>query len=304
MVQTITLAHFSDIHLSPISGLKPAYINAKRTLGYLNWRRRRRRIHVPEVANMLVADSRQLSVDHTAITGDLINLGLPAEYAAALNWLKSVGPPETVTVVPGNHDIYTRLHSDPGVLRWAAYMGSESHSMAFPFVRKFGRLALIGLNSAVETPPFKASGELGVKQIDIAGDLLRRLGQEGFIRVILIHHPPLPGSTEPRRALKDAVQFEHMLRRHGAELVLHGHDHAPRTEWVKTRFGMTPVIGAASSSAAVAHRLETEAQYNLFTFFISDDDVRVRQIVRGFSGPNTGIIKLSETYLLPKGAAA
>ena len=151
------------------------------------------------VADRLIADALALRSDHIAITGDLVNLGLPAEHEAALIWLRSVGPPDQVTVIPGNHDIYSSMRGDRGVARWAAYMGCEEDTLAFPFVSRVGPLALVGLNSAVETPPFVASGRLGPHQLEIAQEQLAELGEEGAIRVVLIHHPPLASLDTPRR---------------------------------------------------------------------------------------------------------
>ena len=193
MTETFTLAHFTDVHLSPITGFTPHYWNPKRMLGLFNWHTKRRGVHKRAAADRLIADAKNLRADHIAITGDLINLGLPQEYEAARDWLTTVGPAERVTVIPGNHDIYSSLHGDIGIGRWADYMGGDADTHAFPFVRRIGPLALIGLNSAVETPPFVAAGRLGPDQIEVTRDLLERLGDEGLIRVVLIHHPPLAG---------------------------------------------------------------------------------------------------------------
>jgi 3',5'-cyclic AMP phosphodiesterase CpdA len=297
MTDTFTLAHLTDVHLSPIAGFSHRYWNLKRGLGFINWQRGRKSVHTREVADRLVADAKTLRADHIAITGDLINLGLPAEYEAALSWLKSVGPAERVTVIPGNHDIYSSLHGDAGVTRWAEYMGGEAESHAFPFVRRLGPIALIGLNSAIETPPFVASGRLGPDQIEVARDLLERLGDDGVIRVVLIHHPPLPGLASARRGLKDAKLFQRMLEKSGAELVLYGHNHKPELTWVDTVSGPLAVIGGASASAARAHKDEALAQYNLLTFFKTDQGLRVRQIVRGLAVPDGPVVKLSESVL-------
>ena len=297
MIETYTLAHFTDVHLSPVVGFVPKHWNAKRALGFINWQRGRKAVHQRSVADRLVADARGLRADHMAITGDLINLGLPAEYDAALDWLASVGPPEQVTIVPGNHDIYTRLKGHGGVAAWTAYMGSEPQSLAFPFVRRVGPLALIGLNSAVETPPFVAAGRLGAHQIEVAGELLDSLADEGVIRVVLIHHPPLPGLAKPRRGLQDANHFAGMLGRRGAELVLHGHNHRDMLNWHQAEFGHVPVIGVGSASAAKLHKSEPLARYNMFTFFQSETGVRIRHAVRGLESPDGPVMKLSETIL-------
>jgi 3',5'-cyclic AMP phosphodiesterase CpdA len=297
MTETYTLAHFSDVHLSPISGFSWPFWNAKRLFGYLNWQRSRRRVHSRAVADRLIADALALRTDHIAITGDLVNLGLPAEHAAALEWLERVGPPSKVTVIPGNHDIYSNLRGDRGVARWAAYMGSEEPTLAFPFVRRFGPLALIGLNSAVETPPFIASGRLGPHQLEIAEEQLIQLGEEGLIRVLLIHHPPLAELDRPRRALKDASHLARLLARNDVELVLYGHNHTPTVTWLPTHGKPVPLVGAASASAAITHGAEPLAQYNLFTFFKSREGLRIRLVVRGLERPDGPVTKISETIL-------
>lgn len=299
MTETFTLAHFTDIHLSPIVGFSPRYWNAKRFLGLANWHTKRRGVHVRKCADRLVADAKQLRADHIAITGDLVNLGLPYEIEIARDWLKTVGSPERVSVVPGNHDIYSALHGDEGVARWAEYMGGEADTHAFPFIRRVGPIALIGLNSAIETPLGVAAGRLGPDQIEVARDLLERLGDEDVIRVVLIHHPPLPGLAPPRRALKDAGPMQHMLEKSGAELVLYGHNHKPKLTWLETETGPAPVIGGASASGARFYRDDPLARYNLFTFFKSGDRLRLRQTVRGMETPDGPIVKLSETVLEP-----
>jgi 3',5'-cyclic AMP phosphodiesterase CpdA len=297
MIETFTLAHLTDVHLSPVQGFFPKYWNVKRALGFLNWHRKRKWVHQRAVADQLLADALALRVDHIAITGDLINLGLPAEYDAALEWIAAAGPPDRVTVVPGNHDIYTRLKGHAGAASWAPYMGAEPNSLAFPFVRHVGPLALIGLNSAVETPPFVASGRLGAHQIEVAGDLLESLGEEGAIRVVLIHHPPLPGLAKPRRELEDAAMFARALKKSGAELVLHGHNHRDMLNWESSQYGHVPVIGAGSASSSKLYKQETLARYNVFTFFQSDTGVRIRHAIRGLESPGGPVVKLSETIL-------
>ncbi|MFA5900907.1 MAG: metallophosphoesterase, partial [Hyphomicrobium sp.] len=233
MSETITLAHVSDVHLSPLAGLSRRHINVKRGLGYLNWHRHRRQTHQRVALDIIVSDMLAQAPDHIAVTGDLINLGLPSEYEAAKAWLQELGKPEGVTVVPGNHDIYSSLRGDPGVARWGDYMRADpwgeryadAFAVPFPFVRRVGPVALIGMNSAVETPPFVAAGEVGTAQLAALDRLLLQLEADGMIRVVLIHHPPLAGQAPPRRALRDADALSRILAARGAELVLHGHNH-------------------------------------------------------------------------------
>lgn len=296
---SFTLAHLSDVHLGDMPELRWRHWGLKRGLGYLNWHRNRKSVHLPSVLALLLADLAAQAHDHVAVTGDLVNIGLPAEYERASDWLAALGPPDKVTVVPGNHDIYVRLWSDPGVARWSPYMRASMAEpgagapLAFPFLRCFGRVALIGLNSAVPTPPLIAAGRLGREQRQALGPLLDKLAADGFIRVVLIHHPPLPGQASRAKALRDASELADILSRHGAELVLHGHNH---------RFGVRqhpragkaaiPVIGVPSASLGHAHKGETLARYHLFKFTWDCEEPMIEMIARGLVEPDGPVVEI------------
>ena len=306
MTETITLAHISDVHLSPVQGFHPRYWNIKRGLGFLNWHRGRRFVHTREVADRIAADALALDPDHIVVTGDLANIGLPAEYDAAFTWLQGLGPPDRVSVVPGNHDIYTaRLHGASCLDRWAAYMASDafgktitgSSGQSFPYVRRLGALALIGVNSAVPTPPFVAAGRVGPDQLERLGLVLDRLHGLGLVRVILIHHPPLPGQAPPRRGLEDAHEFEAVLERHGAELVLHGHNHRDMLAWRQWRRGHVPVAGIASGSASRSYGDEPPARYNLIRIAREGGAASIEIVTRGLAETGGAIVELARREL-------
>src|SRR5439155_8159859 len=92
-----TLAHLSDPHLPPLPAARLRDLASKRALGYLNWIRNRHKYHRREVLDALVADVRAQAPDHIAVTGDLVNLALEAEFAPSRAWLESVGEAERVT---------------------------------------------------------------------------------------------------------------------------------------------------------------------------------------------------------------
>ena len=104
MTSAVTIAHLSDIHLGPIRGFTPRYWNLKRLTGYWNWLNTRRASYQRSVLDRLVADLQRQRPNHIVVTGDLANIGLPQEHMDALIWLKGLGPPDRVSVIPGNHD--------------------------------------------------------------------------------------------------------------------------------------------------------------------------------------------------------
>ena len=112
--------------------LHPRYWNAKRVAGYVNWHRNRRELLLREVLDRLVADMRHQAPDHVAVTGDLVNVGLPAEHMHALTWLQHLGAADAVSVIPGNHDIYgtMRLRSRYSAMGRLHDVGREGAAIA------------------------------------------------------------------------------------------------------------------------------------------------------------------------------
>ena len=307
MTTSITIAHLSDVHLGPIAGFTPRYWNLKRALGYANWLRHRRHLYQRPVLDRLLEDLASQHPDHVAVTGDLVNIGLPQEHIQALAWLESIGAPAQVTVIPGNHDIYSWLGSDPGSTRWGPYMASDAegsahagdHTEAFPFVRMLSlgasKVALIGVNSAVPTPPLVASGLVGERQLARVAAILERLDRLEVFRLVLIHHPPLPGQARRYRDLEDAAGFEEVLSRHGAELVIHGHNHRSTLDWCATAAGEVPVVGAPSAALGRPYKREPLARYNLYR--IGGPPWTIELIGRGLEEEGGRIVEVERRHL-------
>ena len=302
MSETVTIAHLTDLHLGPIAGFTLRYWNLKRGLGYLNWVRKRRHAHQRGVLDRIVADLAAQAPDHIAVGGDLCNIGLPQEHIDALAWLETLGPPGRVSVVPGNHDIYSRIGRDPGTRRWAVYMASDAQGAAFagpdadfPFVRVVGGVALIGVNSAVRTPPAMAWGSVGGGQLARLAVVLERVREAELFRLVLIHHPPLPGLASSARGLTDAAALKAALTRHGAELVIHGHNHTNMLAWLQGGSGVCPVVGAPSASLGQRYKHEPLARYNLYHI---DAATRAIELVgRGLAEPDGAVVELERRKL-------
>ena len=75
------LAHLSDLHMAHTPRL--VELAGKRGLGFINWQRGRKYIHRRETLDAITRDLKAIAADHIAVTGDLVNLSLPVEYAAA-----------------------------------------------------------------------------------------------------------------------------------------------------------------------------------------------------------------------------
>ena len=278
---TFTLAHLSDPHLAPVPRPRLSELAGKRALGYLNWTRNRHKFHRRDVLNALVSDMLAQTPDHIAITGDLVNLALEAEFAPSRAWLESVGTPDRVTVIPGNHDAYVRATRHHFAESWSNYIAGDDNSdpgAAFPAVRRRGPVALISVSSAVPTAPLMATGRLGRRQMEGLAQTLAKFSDEQAFRVLLIHHP-LRSKARTKR-LTDSPEVLALLQKHGVELVLHGHDHIHSTTWIEGPKRSIPVIGVPSASA-LAHGRHPAAAYNIFSIERDGAAWRCQQIVRG-----------------------
>ena len=285
---SFTLAHVSDLHLTSLNNTAIIPLLNKRMLGYLSWWRKRRFVHRSEIVEALLEDLKTTRPDHVAVTGDLTHLGLPDEFAEAAQWLSRLGPPDQVTVIPGNHEAYVGQDWADQLSVWAAYLKSDkepenSHKTGFfPSLRIRGPIALLGLCSARPSLPFLAVGSLDQKQLDRVAKLLQTTGDAGLLRVILVHHPPVPGSIKWRKRLDNSSALTELIGRYGAELVLHGHTHAPTYTEVRTPVGNVPVVGAPSASELNPHARRC-ASYNLYMLKQNGENRQLTMRVRSYS---------------------
>jgi 3',5'-cyclic AMP phosphodiesterase CpdA len=276
------IAHLSDPHLGPLPNFRAFDLMSKRGLGAINYMRRRRRWHDMKVLDRLVADVVDEAPDAVAVTGDLTNLGLEGEFLPAALFLGRLGPPEKVAAIPGNHDAYVRNVRGAPARVWGAHMSGDDGRVGFPYVRRHGLAALIGLSSAVPTMPLAATGEVGVIQRDALGPLLRGLKEEGLFRIVLVHHPVAEDGTPWLRRLRDAVELRSVIAREGAELVLHGHNHEPARAEIAGPERAVPVVAVPSCSTGLLSH-EPLAAYNLYRVSGEPGAWRCEGVTRGLT---------------------
>jgi len=263
----LRLAHVSDLHVPSRWRRAPWLYLGKRIIGALNYQLRRAGQHpleaVTSLVRALVEDS---TIDHVVVTGDLVNVSLPEEFAAARGFLDPLiaRAPGFISVIPGNHDRYTYSSERSRLFEraFADCMTSELDLGApFPFVRFRKEVAILGLDSAVATPPFFATGRLGPEQRARLERSLEdpRVKQASF-RVALVHHPPLVpggGRDKPLHRLTDDRELVAIAER-GIDLLLHGHIHVPFT----VEKGRVRGIGVGSSTVVAGALL---GRLNVYT---------------------------------------
>jgi 3',5'-cyclic AMP phosphodiesterase CpdA len=266
------LAHVTDPHFRGFGGVSLGDFVGKRAVGALNLVVNRTRKHKMELLEALRVDLQAQAVDHMALTGDLANISIEAEWREALRWLAAYGAPaDAVTVIPGNHDTYVPEVIESGIFErlFAPYQTADlpedgpKDAETYPFVRLRGHVALIGVSSCVPTGDLGAWGTVGPSQLGRLEAALTNGALAGKTRVVLIHHPPVMIKEGEHRNLKDRAAFAATLARTGADLVIHGHDHADERATLDGPGGARiPVVGAGSASYAGA--ADRRARYNIY----------------------------------------
>ncbi len=257
-----SLVHFSDLHLSCAETSWREVLD-RRFIGYVRWRLLRRRKHDYRLLDLLTQELRKEPPEHIIITGDLTHLGLPAEFKLARRWLERFGPPEHVSVVPGNHDAYRLGAWEETFAHWGPYLKGEEGPWGsaledhFPLLRRRGEIVLIGVSTACPNFPPWAVGRVGRAQRERLKQMLR--AHRGSFRVVFLHHPPLPGVVSKRKALLDLSSFFSLLLEEGCELVLFGHSH--RTYMFST--SQTTFLGAPALTCRSADPQRRGAYFRL-----------------------------------------
>ncbi|MEM8552722.1 MAG: metallophosphoesterase [Pseudomonadota bacterium] len=241
------IAHLSDIHLGPVPSPAIGALISKRVFGYVNWKRNRAGALGSRILDAAVADIAAQGADHVCVSGDLTNISLDDEFENARRWLARLGAPDEVSVVPGNHDAYVPGAARRALAAWAPYAAGDSGRAGFPYLRRRGEVAIIGISSAVATPPFSARGRVGTEQLKRLAAMLDRA--DDAHKVVMVHHPPLYAAAPFRRRLADANHLCDVLAEGAADIVLHGHNHAPSLDFLETVRGSAAIVGVPSASS-------------------------------------------------------
>jgi 3',5'-cyclic AMP phosphodiesterase CpdA len=83
-----------------------------------------------------------------------------------------------------------------------------------------------------------------------------------------------------------------VIKRAGAELILHGHTHLDSFETIDGPNGPVAVVGVPSATSAPGGK-KPAARYNLFTIAKSNDSWTCRMEEHGFSEPGKELTQIS-----------
>ena len=306
---TIKFAHLTDLHLPTLAPPAWRELLNKRLLGYLSWSRKRKHRHRLEALNAVAADIRTAAPHGVLISGDIVNIALPAEFDDARAWLAQAFPDSPVAFAPGNHDAYVPVPWEDGLGKLSGYMAGRrvgesaarpaSGADDFPYLRRFeagdsGGVVVIAANSSPPTAPGLATGALGAAQIERIRSALA--DTKGDYRILMVHHPVTDGAAPRRKALDDRRALQDVVKAEGVELVLHGHLHLSQENAIHVPTGTTPVIGGASASHGAAAGAYRPARYNLISIERGPSEWRTTLAVRELEPASGGVRIVDELH--------
>jgi len=215
--------------------------------------------HSAKLAKGLLDALREVEVDHLVVTGDLTLSSETREFERAADMLAWWAAAGKLTVVPGNHDVWTAEAVDSG--RFLRAVGADGKGMrrpapTYPHVVPLGEVVLVALDSARfgETPR-QTAGRIGADQLRSARELCRQHQMAGKATVLAFHHhvvlPPERVSSDvhvARMPLADADQVIRLVAELPVAAVLHGHRHCAFRIDVPGANHPTPILCAGSAS--------------------------------------------------------
>ena len=241
----LTIAHISDLHLSPEHGRENNRAT-KKLLGHIG----------------------NLGVDHLVISGDIAANAEKQDLQIARAILKSSGwlDSKLLSIVIGNHDIFGGVHRAEDILTFPKhckrtdYAGkvSEFHdhfheafdrcmhasdSSPFPYGKVVGDVLIVGMNSVAKHSgvgnPIGSNGEVDDRQSKQVEKIFASELLKGKRKIVLIHHHFYKRKEENgggMHSIWNAIESQTMKLRGkkklmksfaeaGVDLVLHGHVH-------------------------------------------------------------------------------
>lgn len=225
------IAHLSDPHLLDHHFAQRSRSDTLR-LRYLNWGRPMNTAARCERFRAALDFAWSARPDHLVITGDLTEDGHEAQLELAAELLiESPFAPNTVTLVPGNHDIYHRrdawTRALDGPLRpWAA-------TSSFHSVIDLRDITLVPVSTVTAQSWLVSYGTFGLDPLRRLVDLADRTSHRGNALVVPQHHTPVPLKNlflQHFDGLRDHAAVISLLRRSPQLSILHGHIHKPRAD--------------------------------------------------------------------------
>jgi 3',5'-cyclic AMP phosphodiesterase CpdA len=222
------IAHLSDVHMLDT---RPSRTRSGWSMGhrFLSFGRpldpvgRRRKL-----AHALSA-ARRSGAHHVVISGDLTEIGEAEEFESLAEVLHDSGiPADRFTLVPGNHDLYTRADAWRVALDGPLAAFRQGSASGPGVVVECAGVHILPVDVAYHQPVTRSAGRMPADTLE----LLRRRAADPALSdrplVVVQHHPPFvrkTGALQWIDGLMGAPSVMALLEAFRHLFVLHGHLH-------------------------------------------------------------------------------
>lgn len=222
------IAHLSDLHVLAARGPRSTTGDALRTR-FVSFGRSLDAASRARKVLRAVATAKERGATHFVFSGDLTELGTEAQFEALAELLHEAGlDPDSVTLVPGNHDAYSAPDAWRRALAGPLAAFRRASAGEHGKVVDVGAALVLPVDVACHQPVGRAAGELSDAAADVLEQRVRDLSRWGRPIVVALHHPPLPHAWRAWQwvdGLRGHVRLVELLRRFEGVFVLHGHLH-------------------------------------------------------------------------------
>jgi 3',5'-cyclic AMP phosphodiesterase CpdA len=241
------IAHLSDVHMLDA---RPSRARSGYSMGhrFLSLGRPLDAVERHKKLTRALSAAQRVGADHVVISGDLTEIGSPGEFECLGETLHDSGiAPQRITLVPGNHDLYTsadawtRALEGPLAAFRATSAGEPGRIIECAGVR------FMPLDVARFQPLTRSAGWIDDGALDAVH---RRAADPGLAdRPLLVvqHHPPFVRATQAWQwvdGLIGAARLMSILEAFRHLFVLHGHLHSAVNRVLGC--GVARVLGATA----------------------------------------------------------
>jgi 3',5'-cyclic AMP phosphodiesterase CpdA len=249
------LAHFSDIHVTVAPHRELLELrHFKVALGTVNYFAGARFLHFKDVEariGRLLEDAEAQGPDHVLCTGDITLMSHDEEFARCGRLFgERRHAPDRYTVLPGNHDRYTRA-SEGRFER--VFDDVFTAGQPVPFVKRLSGGVTLVLIDVARPTVFASTGRVGPRQLERLRAILTDPSLEKDYVVLALHYGLLRRTGRPDYPSHRLVDFRELIDVIDRDdvhldLVLHGHIHKAYTVRTKRR-----LVVCAGSATDLAH---------------------------------------------------
>jgi Icc protein len=241
------IAHLSDVHMleekpnpSTVHNLSLKFLSFGRPLdarGRVNKLRR------------ALASAKRAGADHFIVSGDLTEVGAPAQFEAFAGVLSEAAiQPDRVTLVPGNHDAYTSGDAWRRALEGPLRPYARGAAFEPGKVVDHGNVVFLPVDVSCFQSIARSAGELTAQAADVLTARLSDPYFQGKSVVIVQHHPPFArGVMQWIDGLRGYARLMDLLARHVHVQLLHGHLHHVVDRIVGLGTGRSRIFGAPAT---------------------------------------------------------